>query len=141
MFLGGGFPDGGDVVRAVSEFVDANLDQRISLADMAAAAGLSRFALIREFRRRVGMTPMRFLSTRRVEAARRMLTETQLPLAQIAVECGFADQSHMTTAVKRVTGQTPCAIRRSMTLKLIACLMPATPQTASFLEFLVAALL
>lgn len=69
-------------------------------------AGTDRFTIARQFRRAFGTSPDRYRTMRRVALARTCL-ESGLPLAQVAAEAGFADQSHMTRQFKRAYGLTP----------------------------------
>ncbi len=97
----------------VKAFIEANLAGDITLADMAAAAGLSRFHFARAFKRDTGLSPHAFLIARRVELARRRLQEEDLPLEAVAAATGFGSTAHLTSAVRRVTGATPAQWRRA----------------------------
>ncbi|WP_371763549.1 AraC family transcriptional regulator [Massilia sp.] len=79
-----------------------------SLADLAAACGLSRFQLVRQFARATGLTPHAYLIQRRIDAARALLARGST-LADAAAASGFADQSHMTRLFIRTYGITPGA--------------------------------
>jgi transcriptional regulator GlxA family with amidase domain len=61
----------------------------------------------------MGMPPYRFVLMLRIARAKRLLRKTQLPLADVATSCGFADQSHFTRAFHRVVGQSPGGFRRA----------------------------
>jgi AraC-like DNA-binding protein len=78
----------------------------IGLQELAGAAGLSRAHLIRAFRREFHITPHAFLTDIRIRAARRRLQAGEQP-ADVALECGFADQAHFTRHFKARTGLTP----------------------------------
>jgi AraC-like DNA-binding protein len=80
----------------------------VSLADLAAASGLSRFQLVRQFARATGLTPHAYLIQRRIEAARALMARGST-LADAAAASGFADQSHMTRIFIRTYGLTPGA--------------------------------
>jgi AraC-like DNA-binding protein len=88
--------------------IDDAPEAAVSLACLAAASGLSRFQLVRQFARATGFTPHAYLLQRRVQAARRMIG-TGSPLAEAALASGFADQSHMTRIFVRTYGMTPGA--------------------------------
>jgi AraC-like DNA-binding protein len=78
----------------------------VSLSELAALSGVSRFQLLRGFAREMGITPHAYLVQRRVRLARRLLAAGRTP-AQAAAQAGFADQSHMTRAFVRQLGITP----------------------------------
>jgi AraC family transcriptional regulator len=92
--------------------IEDRLDQDLSLADLAAAVGLSRFYFLRVFRAELGMPPHRFIMLRRCERAKRLLVEDRLPLSELGLACGFCNQAHFTTAFRRVTGLPPGRWRR-----------------------------
>ena len=83
----------------------------LRVADLAARAGLSPFQLTRRLRALFGLTPAQLLTQTRIEAARRMLQESDVPVAEIALACGYADQSAFTRAFKAVTGAPPARYR------------------------------
>jgi AraC-like DNA-binding protein len=78
----------------------------VSLAELASVAGVSRFQLLRGFKRELGITPHAYLIQRRACLARKLLANGLSPSAA-AIEAGFADQSHMTRAFVRQFGITP----------------------------------
>lgn len=98
-------------VRRAIEFIQANLAGDIRLADIAAAAGQSLFHFSRTFRAATGLTPHRYLTQARIERAKTLLRESDLPLVVIADEAGFSDQSHMSKVFKNWTGSTPKQFR------------------------------
>ncbi|HEV2673816.1 MAG TPA: AraC family transcriptional regulator [Aliidongia sp.] len=85
----------------------------VSLGELAALSGVSRFQLLRGFARELGVTPHAYLVQRRVRLVRRLLAAGQ-PLAQAAGDAGFADQSHMTRAFVRQFGVTPGRYRAAI---------------------------
>jgi AraC-like DNA-binding protein len=93
--------------------VDSAPDTPVSLAELAALSGVSRFQLLRGFAREVGITPHAYLVQRRVRLARQLLADGQT-LAKAAVQAGFADQSHMTRAFVRQLGITPGRYRAAI---------------------------
>ncbi|MCW6506551.1 helix-turn-helix transcriptional regulator [Lichenifustis flavocetrariae] len=100
------------VTKARQRIDDA--PQRVTtLAELAALEGLSRFQLVRGFTRDVGVTPHAYLVQRRVRLARRYLAEG-LAIVEVALRCGFADQSHMTRAFVRQFGVTPGRYRAAL---------------------------
>ena len=98
-------------VRRVTDYVLAHLDQDLSLPALAQQIGFSPYHFARQFRRATGESPHQFVLDLRIEHARQLLHETKLPLAQIALASGFANQSHLTQAFKRSIGLTPATYR------------------------------
>ncbi|MBW6396902.1 helix-turn-helix transcriptional regulator [Roseomonas sp. HJA6] len=94
-------------LRQVEAHVDANIGERITLADLAAAARLSEMHFAAQFRLATGQRPHDFVIHRRIQHARRMMVETQEPIVQVALAVGFQTQAHFTTVFKRVVGLTP----------------------------------
>jgi AraC-like DNA-binding protein len=84
---------------------------RESLAELAAAVGVHRAHLARAFRDHYGGTLGGFARRLRVERALRLLAEDDRPLAEIAMDTGFTDQSHMTRAVSAAAGISPGRLR------------------------------
>jgi AraC family transcriptional regulator len=99
-------------LRRVEEFLMAHLADDIGLDDVAAVAGLSAKHFARAFRQSTGMPPHRWLIQRRIDRAKAMLLKGDLTLAEIALACGFADQSHFTSAFRKSLGTTPAIFRR-----------------------------
>ena len=96
----------------VIEFIDTRLDHEIHLQDLAEVAGLSPFHFSRVFKLATGETPYHFVGSRRLDRARAMLLSSDLPLAELALACGFASQSHFTAAFTKVIGMPPGRYRR-----------------------------
>lgn len=97
-------------LAAAIDFIEAHLAQSVSLAELARAVHLSQHHFCTAFRRSTGMTPHRYLTMRRIERAKRLLAGP-LPLAEVALECGFGSQQHFTTAFRHALGTTPGAMR------------------------------
>lgn len=95
----------------VIDLIEANLEDDLSLARLAEAAGLSPHGFARAFAKAVGAPPHRFVVQRRVERARHLLANGSMPIAEIAAMLGFSSQSHLTTAFLRETGITPARYR------------------------------
>ncbi len=100
-------------LRQALEFIKVHIDQPIHLHQVAAAVALSPFHFHREFKRSTGMTPHQYIVQMRVERAKSLLAESDLPLADMAAQLGFADQSHFTAAFRRRTSMTPRSYRNS----------------------------
>ena len=104
-------------LKRVVEHVDAHLDRRVTLADMAGVAGLTRMYFAAQFRRTTGMSPHGYLLRRRVERAQELMRDPSQPLVQIALSVGFGTQPHFTTVFKRLVGQTPYRWRQNVELQ------------------------
>lgn len=96
--------------RRIAEYVEARLDQPLRLADLAALVDMSIFHFQRVFSASHGISPQSWITRRRLDQAR-MLLRSNTPIAQIAVACGFSNQSHMTRLFRSATGTTPAAYR------------------------------
>jgi AraC-like DNA-binding protein len=95
------------VVRRARELLDEVGCGAKTSHDLEVATGLSRFDLARHFRRAFGTSPHRYLLMRRLERAREMVCDPRMPLAEIAVAAGFADQAHFTRQFRKAFGFTP----------------------------------
>ena len=100
-------------VRMARDLVHDRSADDLSLADLAGAAGLSRYHFSRVFRAAVGLPPHAYLVGVRVERAR-VLLEAGRPIAEVAGDVGFADQAHLTRRFKAVHGVTPAVFQRAV---------------------------
>lgn len=98
-------------VKTAREYIDARFTGTVTLAELSDAAQLSEFHLLRLFREAVGLPPHAYLVQKRIDCARALLAQG-LPLAQVALETGFADQSHFTRRFRNIVGITPGQYRR-----------------------------
>ncbi|MEM9645244.1 MAG: AraC family transcriptional regulator, partial [Planctomycetota bacterium] len=96
----------------VARHMEKHFSESISMAEMAAMAGLSPTHFNRRFKTLLRMTPMHYLRSIRVQTAQQLLTTTTMSIADVAVAVGFNDQSHLTKRFKAVTGLTPSAYRK-----------------------------
>jgi AraC-like DNA-binding protein len=95
--------------RVARELIDAHIDGSLALQTVAEACGLSTSHFAHAFKASIGMAPHRWLLLRRVARARDLLRRTRDSLTDVALACGFADQSHFTRVFRRATGHTPRA--------------------------------
>lgn len=100
-------------LRRALELISAHFAERLTLAQLAAEAGISKFHFTRLFRKKVGMTPYRLLTETRLAAGRRMLLATDLTVGEVALHCGYASASHFTTAFTARYGTSPQDTRRT----------------------------
>jgi AraC-like DNA-binding protein len=104
------FQGGAGHVRRACNYMEERWSEQPLLNDIATAAGLDSYSLIRVFRRHMGMTPHAYLMQTRIARGKTLLTMGRFP-AQVALDSGFFDQSHFTKQFKRFTGTTPSAYR------------------------------
>lgn len=97
----------------VTDYIEAHLDEDVSLVQLAKISGVSASHLRTLFKRATGVAVHQYVIQRRVEKARALLLRGDLPASQIALEAGFSHQSHMARWMRRVLGVTPAAITRS----------------------------
>ena len=100
-------------VRRALEFIEQNLTHSFETDEIAAAIGLSKSHFSRAFKSTVGSSPMAYVAARRVERAKHMMLASAERLADVALECGFSDQSHLNRQFRRAVGLTPGQWRRS----------------------------
>ena len=99
--------------RRAKEVLSANLDGGVPLKQVAQECRLSVSHFSRAFHRSVGVAPHNWLLKRRIEVAKEKLRDSRLPLAEVALACGFADQSHLTRVFTDMVGVSPGAWRRA----------------------------
>nr|WP_232328506.1 AraC family transcriptional regulator [Kibdelosporangium sp. MJ126-NF4]CEL22830.1 Transcriptional regulator, AraC family [Kibdelosporangium sp. MJ126-NF4]CTQ89970.1 Transcriptional regulator, AraC family [Kibdelosporangium sp. MJ126-NF4] len=97
----------------VRDLLAERLDTPVPLKDMAAVAGLSVSQFSRQFKLTTGHAPHRFLLRMRLKQAELLLRTSSVPIAQVAVQCGFSHQEHLTRAMRAHLGTTPGAVRAS----------------------------
>jgi AraC-like DNA-binding protein len=93
-------------VRRAREFIDASVAANPSLDDIAGAAGMSPFHLLREFKKAIGVPPHAYLVQRRMDEARRLLLKGHAP-RMVAMEVGYSDQAHLSREFRRFYGVPP----------------------------------
>jgi AraC family transcriptional regulator len=98
-------------IGRVLDYIEATFTQDLSVFDLAAVAGLSPTQFNRSFRAATGRSPYAFVVDRRLSHAIQLLLTTDLSLAVVAVDSGFADQAHMTRMMRARYGRTPRQVR------------------------------
>ncbi len=100
-------------LRRAIQYINDNLDSRLSWGAIGAAIGLNSFKFGRDFKRATGVTPHQYVLRCRVKRAMKLLSDSDLSIADIALEIGCSCQSHFTTLFRKHTGMTPGAFRRA----------------------------
>jgi len=104
---------GGRQIGKAIDFMEAHLERSLDLATIAEAAGISPSHFARRFRAMVGKAPHQYLIQIRIDRAKRLLSESDKGIAEIAFACGFASQEHLTRLFKRTCGLTPAGFRKA----------------------------
>jgi AraC family transcriptional regulator len=99
-------------LRRAFDFIGDHLAEDICLDELADLTGLTAKHFARAFKQSTGLPPHQYLIMQRVEAAKRCLLDARTSLADIALACGFADQSHFTATFRKVVGVPPGIWRR-----------------------------
>jgi AraC family transcriptional regulator len=99
-------------MRQLLEFIETNLDQPLTLDAMAAHVGISPLYLARAFKAAIGQSPHQYVLARRIERAKELLRNTEMPIIDVALSVGFSSQSHLSHWMIRQTGITPAVYRR-----------------------------
>jgi len=131
-------PPARHLLRA-KDLADARYSDRVDVADMAGAAGLSKAHFSREFRRTFGESPHHYLLTRRLERAAALLRMTDWTVGEICVAVGLSSLGSFTTSFKRAFGETPTEYRDHQPPAAVAARVPSCvlrtylrPETARF---------
>lgn len=99
-------------LQRVLDYIDAHLDQDLSLEELAQVVDLSPYHFARQFKQVLGQSPYEYVIQQRMSRARRLLRETNLPIAEVAFQVGYTSQSHFTRLFRRLVGATPHAYRQ-----------------------------
>jgi AraC family transcriptional regulator len=99
--------------RKVLDYIDTHITGRVLVADLCALVWRSEAHFSRSFKGTFGRSPHAFVIRRRLELAAKHMVQTDLPLRDIAIGCGFADQAHLCKHFRALTGETPAAWRRA----------------------------
>ena len=99
------------MLRSIEEYIDVHLEKELSVEDLASHLGISPSYFARSFRSSVGLAPHAYVMRRRLLRAQELLASTDLPLIDIALATGFADQSHFSRRFHQMTGVPPRTYR------------------------------
>jgi AraC-like DNA-binding protein len=100
-------------LRLLTEFIEARLESAISVADLANLADMGVFHFARCFKQTTGRTPHQYVLRRRIERARHLLVNPRLSVAEVALRCGFSQQSHFSETFRRMVGTSPRLYRNA----------------------------
>lgn len=100
-------------LESVCEYVEANLERKITLSELATIAGVGKYYFCRLFKGSTNITPYSYVLHRRVERAKKLLKDSDLPICNVALECGFSNQSHLAKHFRSILGTTPMRYRQS----------------------------
>jgi AraC family transcriptional regulator len=101
-------------LKRALEYIEANLDGEVHLADLSKAVGLSPFHFAKLFKESTGASPHQYLLQRRIERVKDLLRTSEMTLSEISLQAGFADQSHLTNVFRRFVGISPGKFRASL---------------------------
>ncbi len=93
------------------DYINTYLGEDLSLEAIASTVGMSQYYFARLFKQSMGIAPYQYVIQQRVERAKQLLQQRQLSIAEIALRCGFASQSHLNKHFRQLTGMTPRAYR------------------------------
>ncbi|MFQ4141364.1 AraC family transcriptional regulator [Chlorogloeopsis sp. ULAP02] len=99
-------------LRQALEYINTHLNEDIKLADLAGVVAMSQFYFVRLFKHSMGVTPYHYVIQQRVEMAKQLLKQGKVTITDIALQCGFANQSHFTKHFRQLTGVTPKAYQK-----------------------------
>jgi AraC family transcriptional regulator len=99
-------------LKRVIDYMKANLTQDLSILDLATLTSMSESHFSRGFKQSVGISPYQYLMQQRVEQAKELLEKQSIAISTIALNCGFANQTHLTKVFRQMTGITPKAYQK-----------------------------
>jgi AraC family transcriptional regulator len=99
-------------LRRVLDYIRSHLSQDLSIIDLAQVAGMSPYYFLRLFKKSMHFTPRQYIIQMRIDRAKELLRSRKLSIADIALQCGFTNQSHFTNIFRQLTETTPKAYRR-----------------------------
>ena len=104
-------------LQLAKNYINDNLAKPIKLSEIATLLDLSQFYFCHLFKKSTGIAPYRYIIQQRVEKVKQLIEQSQLPLVEIAYDCGFSSQSQMTQHFRKYVGITPKVYRRKVEAK------------------------
>jgi|Deesub1362B_J571_1020462.scaffolds.fasta_scaffold00175_35 YesN/AraC family two-component response regulator len=101
-----------DSISKAIKYIELNLSEDLSLSVLSRIANLSKYHFCRLFKKKTGLTPMKFVSKKRIERAKELLQREDITISTIAFEVGFNDIGHFVKKFKAYTGLTPTSYRK-----------------------------
>ena len=99
-------------LQTAIDYIETNLEEKIGLDALAKITQTSPYHFSRLFKQSTGITPYQYVIQQRIELGKQLLKKEELPIAEIAMMCGFANQSSFTTAFRKLVGVTPKAYQK-----------------------------
>jgi AraC family transcriptional regulator len=99
-------------LRQVLDYIRSHLSQDLSITDLAQVTGMSPYYFLRLFKKSMHVTPRQYIIQIRIDRAKELLRSRELSIAEIALQCGFTNQSHFTNVFRQITDTTPNIYRR-----------------------------
>jgi transcriptional regulator GlxA family with amidase domain len=106
-----GQPHSNEGLRAICSYIDRRFASPLTVARLAAMAGISPFHFIRAFRTLTGMTPHQYVRSRRIARAQELLVTTPMPVTEICHAVGFQSLGSFSSTFRRLAGESPGAYR------------------------------
>ena len=103
-----------EALSRVLQYIGDNLDMNLSVNDLAQVAQMNVYKFLRSFKQSMSLPPHQYILRERIEKAKALLKKPGLPIAEVALRCGFASQSHFTTTFHRMTTVPPRSYRKAV---------------------------
>ena len=103
-------------LRQIIEYIHRHVDSEIKLTTLAEMAGISQYYFCQLFKQSLGISPYQYVLQLRVERAKQLLKSQKMTICDIALACGFANQSHFTKHFRKLTGTTPKAYWKNLSV-------------------------